>query len=58
MKALPRFYLHSFLCYVEELKFLITRKQNHNMFCISESFNTNIAHQLFDYTITFVNPQH
>ena len=22
-----------------------------------ESFNTNISHQLFDYTITFVNSQ-
>ena len=27
-------------------------------FCIPESFNTNISHQLFDYTITFVNSQH
>ena len=27
-------------------------------FCIPESFNTNISHQLFDYTITFVNTQH
>ena len=26
--------------------------------CIPESFNTNILHQLFDYTITFVNSQH
>ena len=26
--------------------------------CIPESFNTNISHQLFDYTITFVNSQH
>ena len=25
-----------------------------NIYCIPESFNTNIAHQLFDYTITFV----
>ena len=29
-----------------------------NNFCIPESFNTNISHQLFDYTITFVNLQH
>jgi hypothetical protein len=28
------------------------------MFCIPENFNTNISHQLFDYTIIFVNPQH
>jgi hypothetical protein len=27
-------------------------------FFIPESFNTNISHQLFDYTITFVNSQH
>ena len=26
-----------------------------NILCISESFNTNISHQLFDYTTTFVN---
>jgi hypothetical protein len=26
--------------------------------CIPESFNTNISHQLFDYTITFENSQH
>ena len=29
-----------------------------NKLCITESFNTNISHQLFDYTITFVNSQH
>ena len=29
-----------------------------NKFCIPESFNTNISHQLFDYLITFVNKQH
>ena len=29
-----------------------------NLICIPESFNTNISHQLFDYTITFVDPQH
>ena len=28
------------------------------IFCITESFNTNISHQLFDYTITFANSQH
>ena len=37
-------------------------KLSTNNFCtyeaIPESFNTNISHQLFDYTITFVNPQH
>ena len=26
-------------------------------FCIPESFNTNILHQLFDYKITFLNSQ-
>ena len=25
--------------------------------CIPERFNTNISHQLFDYTIIFVNSQ-
>ena len=30
---------------------------NLNKFCIPESFNTNISHQLFKYTITFVNIQ-
>ena len=25
--------------------------------CIPESFNASISHQLFDYTITFVNSQ-
>jgi hypothetical protein len=30
-------------------------KNNQKLFCIPESFNTNISHQLFDYTITFVN---
>ena len=29
-----------------------------NMFCMPESFNTNISHQLFYYIITFENPQH
>ena len=24
---------------------------NFNLFCLPESFNTNISHQLFDYTI-------
>ena len=28
-----------------------------NFLCIPESFNTNISHQLFDYTITFENLQ-
>ena len=27
-------------------------------FFIPESFNTNISQELFDYIITFVNPQH
>jgi hypothetical protein len=29
-----------------------------NMYGIPKSFNTNISHQLFDNTITFVNSQH
>ena len=28
---------------------------NSDIFCIQESFNTNISHQLFDYKISFVN---
>ena len=28
------------------------------VYCIPESFNTNISHQLFDYTLTFLNSQH
>ena len=28
------------------------------IFCIPESFNTNISRQFFDYPITFVNSQH
>ena len=30
---------------------------DNNYFYISESFYTNISHQLFDYKITFVNSQ-
>ena len=37
---------------------LIYKYDMYVCFCIPESFNTNISHQLFDYTITFVNPQH
>ena len=29
----------------------------HNYICISERFNTNISHQLFEYTITIGNSQ-
>ena len=29
-----------------------------NGICIPESFNANISHQLFDYTIIFVNSQY
>ena len=29
--------------------------QDNNIFCIPESINANISHQLFDYKITFVN---
>ena len=38
------------------LKHLIEKGCNY--FCLPESFNKNISHQLFDYTITFVNSQH
>ena len=30
----------------------------YNIFCIPESFNTNISNQLLEYIITFVNSQH
>ena len=29
-----------------------------NIFCIPESFNTNISHKFVDYKVTFVNSQH
>ena len=32
-------------------------KRLQNILCTPESFNTIISHQLFDYTITFVNSQ-
>ena len=28
---------------------------NNKYVCLPKSFNTNISHQIFDYTITFVN---
>ena len=31
---------------------------NFKIFCIPEGFITNISHQLFDYTTTFVKSQH
>ena len=34
------------------------RKPDLNNLCIPENFNTNISHQLFDYSINFVNSQH
>ena len=33
-------------------------KWSGKVICIPESFNSSISHQLFDYTITFVNSQH
>ena len=39
-------------------KFKIVYGWEGNIFCIPESFNTNISHQIFDYTITFLNKQH
>ena len=39
---------------IQNLYILENRKQE---FCISESFNTGILHQLFYYKITFVNSQ-
>ena len=32
-------------------------KWSGTVICIPESFNSSISHQLFDYTITFVNSQ-
>ena len=42
---------------VYQSKVLVNYKncQIHNKLCIPESFNTNILHKLFEYTITFVN---
>ena len=31
---------------------------DHNLFCLSETFNTNISHQIFYYKIAFVNLQY
>ena len=31
---------------------------SYNSFCITESFDTNISHKLFDYKIIFVNSQY
>ena len=43
-------------------KILLLKNHNffkvYNSFCIPGSFNTNISHQFFEYTITFVNSQH
>ena len=39
----------------EVLTFMVFWAIISNGFCIPKGFNTNISHQLFDYTITFVN---
>ena len=36
----------------------VAAQKVHNILSIPESFNTNISHQIFDYTTTFVNFQH
>ena len=33
----------------------VLKEDNNNIFCIPESFNIKILHQLLDYWITFVN---
>ena len=38
-------------------QFFYFKNKINNIF-IPESFDTNISYQLFDHTITFVNPQH
>ena len=44
------------LFHISNEKFLLSAYLAHfiNDFCMPESFNTNISHQLFDYKITFV----
>ena len=37
---------------------MVNLKASDLLLCVPESFNMNISHELFDYTITFVNPQH
>ena len=37
--------------------FLIQKMLDKNTIDLPESFNTNISHQLFDYTIIFLNSQ-
>ena len=55
------------MCPIDNLKRIVFRLLfgsiicldfRNNTICIAESFDTNISHQLFDYTITFMNPQH
>ena len=54
-------YLHTIETRSIILVYLIPRlfyTNGYNNICIPESVNTNISYQLFDYTLTFVNPQH
>ena len=50
--------LLSFLISLSDSEFFRCHTTIFKWVCIPESFNTNISHQLFDYTITFVNSQH
>ena len=54
---LPKLYLFLLGIFYKEIRFHL-KIMNIKFFCIPESFNTNISHQLFEYTITFVNSQH
>ena len=45
-------------CLDPTLLFQHDRDQASNTFSLPKIFNTNISHQLFDKTITFVNSQH
>ena len=37
---------------------LLCTQNKRKLYSIPENFNSNILHQLYDYTITFVNSQH
>ena len=43
------------LGFIHRLSFIISTWRFLNVFCTSESFNTNISQQPFDYKVSFVN---
>ena len=47
-----------YLWYTNFILLVLQKFTKNNTLRIPESFNANISHQLFDYTITFMNSQH